>query len=298
MPWFLFAIAGYFLNAVVNVADKFLLGQRPVTKPPVYTFYIGILSIFAFILAPFGLAWPGFFQFSIALVAGVLFLLFLLNLFQAVDINDASRVFTVVGGLMPILILVLSFTFLDERLSARQILAFFLLVLGGILILVKKEKLGAGFIGGLKFVVLAILFGASSLVLTKYVFEQQGFVNGFVWTRLGIFLTALLFLIFPQLRQAIWRAGHQAKGGLSLLLVANKAMAGVASFFINLAIARASVTLVNAIQGTQYAFLLILVVILSKKFPWILEERMSRGVILQKILAILLIGVGLTILAF
>lgn len=297
MPWFLIAISGYFLNAVVNVADKFLLGQRPTTKPPVYTFYIGILSIFALVLTPFGLSWPGINQFLIALVAGVLFLLFLLTLFQALDVNEASRVFPVVGGVTPILVLILALVFLGERLSWLQILAFSLLILGGVLIALKKSQAKTGLIKGLKFIILAILFGASSLVLTKYVFTQQGFISGFIWTRVGSFLTALSFLILPNLRQSIFEAGRQAKSGISLLLVSNKALAGVASVLINFSISLGSVSLINAMQGIQYAFLLVLTLILSKKFPQILQEKITKSILIQKILAILLIGAGLVILA-
>lgn len=297
MPWFLFAISGYFLNAVVGVFDKFLLGQRPTTKPLVYTFYIGLLSVFALVLAPFGLAWPGLSQFLVALLAGGIFLLFLLCLFEALDLGEASRVLPAIGGLTPILVLILSFLFLGERLNWQQILAFFLLVFGSVLITLKSGGEKKDLAKIVKFIALAILFGALSLVLIKYVYIQQDFINGFVWSRLGIFLTALLFLISPNLRQSIFQAGRQAKGGLSLLLVSNKTLAGGASVLINFAISLGSVSLVNAMQGTQYTFLLILTVILSKKFPQLLEEKISGKILGQKILAILLISTGLLILA-
>lgn len=298
MPsYHLFAIAGYFLNSVGGVIDKFLLGQRPTTKPPVYTFYIGFLSIFAFVLAPFGLSWPGLGQFLIALLAGGLFLFWLLYLFEALDIGEASRVLPVIGGLMPILILILSFLFLGERLNWQQILAFFLLVLGSALITLKFGGQKRNLAKAVKFISLAILFGAISLILIKYVYIKQGFINGFVWSRLGIFLTTLLFLISPNLRQSIFETGRQAKEGLSLLLVSNKALAGGASLLINLAISLGSVSLVNALQGIQYAFLLILTLFLSKKFPEILKEKISGWILLQKILAILFIGGGLVILS-
>jgi len=54
-----------------------------------------------------------------------------------------------------------------------------------------------------------------------------------------------------------------------------------------------SATFVNAMQGVQFVFLLGLVVLLSKKFPAILEEELTREVLLQKILAIGLIICGL-----
>lgn len=296
MPWFLFAISGYFLNAIVGIIDKFLLGQRPTTKPPVYTFYIGILSIFAFVLAPFGLAWPGWGQFLLALLAGSLFLLGLLYLFEALDIGEASRVFPAIGGLTPILVLLLSFLFLGERLNQWQILAFFLLVLGGVIISLKKGEKKTITTQSIKFAIMAILLSAISLVLIKYVFLHQNFISGFIWTRIGSFLTALLFLIPASWRQAILAGGRQAKTGLSLLLVSNKALAGGASVLVNFAISLGSVALVNAMQGIQYAFLLVLTVGLSKKFPRILEEKISGRILIQKILAILLIGTGLVIL--
>jgi drug/metabolite transporter (DMT)-like permease len=297
MNWFLFAIAGYFLIAVVGVLDKFLLGQRPVTKPAVYTFYVGLLSIFVFVLAPFGLAWPGWIQFLIALGAGAFMLLGLLYLFHALDIGSASRVLPAFGGLTPILVLALSFIFLGERLNLAQIAAFLLLVLGGMLISFKKEpkeRQGKRF----RFIIFAIFLTAISLVLTKYVFIYQGFISGFVWSRLGSSLTALTFLIIPQLRRSIFSGAKQATGGLSLLFVSNKAVAGLGTVAVNYAISLASVSLVNAMQGIQYAFLLVLTIFLSKKFPRIIQEKITPGILLQKILAIILIAAGLAILAF
>ncbi|OGZ34135.1 MAG: hypothetical protein A2Y98_02260 [Candidatus Portnoybacteria bacterium RBG_19FT_COMBO_36_7] len=297
MSWFLFAIAGYFLIAVVGVLDKFLLGQRPVTKPAVYTFYVGLLSIFALALAPFGLVWPGTTQFLIALGTGAFTLFGFLYLFHALDIGSASRVLPSFGGLTPILVLGLSFLFLGERLALAQIAAFLLLVLGGVLISFKKEpreKQQKRF----KFIVFSILLTAISLVLTKYVFINQNFVSGFIWIRIGIFLTALTFLIFPRLRRSIFSGGRQATAGLSMLFVSNKAMAGIGTIAVNYAIFLASASLVNAMQGIQYAFLLILTIFLSKKFPQIIQEKITRGILMQKILAIILIIAGLAILAF
>ncbi len=295
MNWLGFALIGYFLNSVVSLTDKFFLTQRATTNPVVYTFYVGILSIFALILAPFGLKWFGLNQFLTALLAGALFLTALFYLFRALDVNEASRVFPIVGGLTPILILVLSFIFLNERLILKQIFAFFLLVSGGALITLKPSVKGV-LIKGIRFIGLAILFGAASLVLTKYVFINQGFISGFIWTRIGIFLTALLFLIPERWREAIIMGGKESKGGLSLFLVSNKALAGFASLFINFAVSQGSVSLVNALSGMQYAFLFVLAILLSKKFPFILKEKISGVIIGQKISAILLIGAGLFIL--
>jgi drug/metabolite transporter (DMT)-like permease len=298
MSWFLFAIAGYFLYSVVTVTNKFLLRQPATTKPLAFTFWIGVLSVFTFVLAPFGLHWPGWGLFAYDIFVGITFFLALLTFYWALDVNEASRTASVVGGLIPVFVFPFAYLFLNERLGWLQILAFFILVLGGLSISLKIEKgvLKEG-LRSIKVVFLAILLGAIYWVAVKYAFGGQGFVTGFVWTRLGLVLAALLVLLWPAWRRQILNSIKQATGGLSALMVSSKLLAGFGSLFVHLSLSRASASLIQALQGTEYVFLLILTAFLSKKFPQILREKLSRGIIFQKIAAVLLIGVGLLILA-
>lgn len=80
-------------------------------------------------------------------------------------------------------------------------------------------------------------------------------------------------------------------------MAANKTLSGIAFALLNYAIAIGSVTLVNAMQGLQYVFLLIMVAILSYKYPNILTEAVSRKSLTQKIIAVTLIGLGLAMIA-
>lgn len=298
MSWFLFAIIAYFLYALVSTIDKFLLRQPATTKPVVFSFYIGILSIFTFVLAPLGLSWPGVGKFLFAVLAGLVFFIYLSLFFRALDLNETSRVIPIIGGVTPILVLFFSYLFLSEGLGIRQFVAFALLVFGGILISLKKKEgtISEG-VKGVKYIIAALLFGSSYLVLAKFVFFQQNFISGFLWSRLGIVLGAILLLLWRPWRREIFSGARHATKGLSALLVSNKLIAGFGSLFLHLAISRGNVSLINAMQGTEYAFLFILALILSKKFPQILRERLSAGIIAQKIIAICLIGVGLAILA-
>lgn len=299
MSWFLFAISGYFLYSLASVGDKFLLRQRATTNPIVFTFYVGILSIFVLFLAPFGLQWPGLSQFLVVLFSGAFFIIYMLFMYKALDINDASRVFPAIGAITPILIFIFSYLFLGERLGYLQIIAFLLLVVGGFMISVRSLRHGAShLLKGEKFILLASLFWALTLVLTKYVFLHQNFVSGFVWARVGSFLFVLSFLAIPRLRRLIFQSNRQSTGGLGALLVSNKIMAGAGSAMVYFAISIASATLVNALQGVQYAFLFGLTLLFSEKFPEVLEEKITGRILVQKIIAILLIGGGLVILAF
>ncbi len=300
MSWFLIAIVGYFFYGLVTVVNKVLLGQRATTKPIVFTFWVGVLSIFTFILVPFGqFSWPGAGMFLFDILTGLVFLIAVWNFYEALDINEASRVTPLTGGLVPIFILAFSYVFLAERLSGVQFLAFFLLVSGGVLISFKisrghiKESLK-----GFKFIAVTILLSAVYMVLVKYAFDRQGFITGFIWTRMGLVFGALLILARPLWRQMIFSSGRQMSIGLSGWVAASKVLAGIGSLFVHLAVSKGSVALVNAMRGSEYGFLLVLTAFLSKKYPKFLEEKLGLKIILQKIIAILLIGGGLVILAF
>jgi len=299
MNWFLFAILSCFLYAIVTVFNKFLLGQRATTRPLVFTFWLGVLSVFSFVLAPFGLAWPGWSAFLYDILVGVLYFVSILYFYELLDINEASRASSLVGGLTPILVLIFSYLFLAEKLSSPQLLAFFLLVLGGLLISLKRSRgeIREG-MKGLRFLALTIILGAIYWIMAKYAFDSQGFVTGFVWSRLGFVFAALAILARPIWRKMIFVSEKQATPKIGGLFVSSKLFAAFGSLFIHLALTYGNAALVNALQGVQYVFLLIFAIILSKKFPEVLREKLSGGIILQKIVAVLLIVVGLAILAF
>jgi len=299
MSWFLFAILGYFLYAVVTVFNKFLLHQKATTKPFVFTFWVGIFSIFTFILIPFGLHWPGWSFFIFDIFVGVVYYVALLAYYWALDVNEASRAASIVGGFTPILVLILAFMFLGDKLTWLQLIAFFLLVGGGFLISLKMEEgnLKEG-MKGLKFIILTILLGAVYWILAKFAYQNQGFITGFVWTRMGLVAGSLLILLYKPWRSLILGSVRQASVGMGSLMVSSKIIAGFGSLFVNLALSRGSASLTNAMQGIEYVFLFGLTLLFSMKFPQILREKQNGVIIIQKIIAILLIASGLAILAF
>ena len=303
MNWLLIAIIAHSLFALVFIVDKFLL-SKTVLKPVAYAFYIGLLEIFVLVLIPFGFVVPSFEQIIASFIAGALFIYALIFLYRAFQISDVSKIAPVVGGAIPIFTLILTYLFLEERLLTNQAIAFSLLVIGGMIILWPKKhkkisELPEVFlVRGLSIALLAAFLMASSFVLTKFVFTYQPFISGFIWIRLGGFLGACSLFLWPSNRQIILDTTKAIKIKTIGLFSVNKGVAGLAFILLNYAIFLGSVTLVNALQGIQYAFLFIITVILSKKFPQILREQISRRIIIQKIIAILLISLGLGILAF
>ncbi len=296
MSWILVAAAAYFLNAITPIIDKFLLGDR-IPNPTAYTFYVGVLSIVAVVAAPLGLMWPGTAQFLVSLASGALFLFGLFAFFVALKRQEASRVIPVVGAFVPLVVSVLAFLLLGERLDRYQVIAFVLLVLGGVLISVERGTRRLSPRGILMPLAAAFLMG-SSYVLLKGLFDYQPFVSGFVWTRVGSFLAALALLIPSFSRRAIVQSTRALKIKTTGLFIFNKTLGGITYLLLNFAFFLGSVTLVNAMQGIQYVFLFLFTIILSRFFPNVLKEELTAPVLAQKFAAILIIAAGLGMLSY
>ena len=298
MLWLIVAISAYLILAIVFLVDKYLL-VGPIPNPQVYTFYIGTLGILVLILAPFvGLYIPELSQIVLSLLAGALFIYGIFWLNKALRLFEASRVIPAIGGILPIFSFLLIYIFSGgkEIFTLWEFLAFILLVFGSVLIIYEKAKIS---LKSLRISAIAAFFLALSFVLAKYVYVAQPFWSGYIWIRIGGFLMAMSFLFTPEVRRELGRAKINFPKKTAAIFLSNQAAGASANILQNWAIALAPlvcVAIINALQGVQYAFLLIFATIISLKFPKILKEEISRKILFQKILAILLIGGGLVLL--
>jgi len=318
--WLIAAVSSYFINAGVYVSDKFLLSKK-VHSSVVYTFYVGIWSIFNFSILVFAPWMPNFKELMLDLLAGGLFLLTLVFWYKALHQSEATRVVPIVGALVPIFSFVFSYIFLGEVLSERHILAFVVLINGGILISVKRTKfyilkdiserfrfmfgdvfgsIHAGYRSTKHLIINSVTsaaFFAGYYVMIKYVYSTQPFVGSFVWSRLGTFIGSIMILFIPEWRKRIIeyrKEGEAPKNFFFFITV--RLLAAIAFILLNWAISQGNVALINSLQGVQYVFLIFLVLFLSKKFPSIMHEELGGGVMLQKAIGISLISTGLYML--
>lgn len=293
--WITIVLVGHLANALAFIIDKILL-TKSIPNPIAYTFFISLLGLLVIVFIPFGVTIPAANKILISLTAGALFAVSLLFFFEALRREETSRVIPFVGGTQPVVIFVLSGLFLAEKLSQLQIVALALLILGTITISVNLKKFLSFSIKGFMFAILASLFFAATFTLSKYIYNDIGFINGFFWSRWGAALLALTFLLFPKTRQQIFASTDKTNKGTGLLFLAGQGLGALGAILLNFAISLASPTLVQAMQGIQYAFLFVLVIIFSQKFPQVLEEKLNPALFLQKILAIVLVIGGLAII--
>ena len=303
MLWLIAAVSAYLILAVVSLTDKWLL-VGPIPSPKTYIFYIGTLQIFALFLIPLtGFVIPGPFQILLALASGALFVFGLYWFFKGLHLFEPSRIVPAVGGLVPIFSFLFIFIFSggQEAIALKDFLAFLLLVAGSVLLTWERsQKLSWA---SIKISLIAAVLIALSFVSAKYVYLEQTFWSGFIWIKAGSFLASMFFLfLFGKeiLAEVFKKKEAVARKKTTVVFLLNQGAGAGGNILQNWAIALAPlayVAFINALQGVQYAFLLILTIFFSLKLPRLFKEEISREIIFQKIIAILIIGGGLAILA-
>ena len=300
MNWLLIAISSYLILAIVSLVDKYLL-TNSILKPNIYTFYVGTLGILSLLFIPFvGFYMPGISQAILSLLTGAIYIYAIFWFLKSLYLFEVSRVVPAIGGMLPLFSfgLIYIFSFGKEILSYLEIIAFALLISGSILITLERKKLIT--LKSLRYSLLTSFLLSLSFVLSKYVYLNQPFWNAFIWMRIGGFLMALGFFIFiPKIKKEIFKKEEHLPKKTAAIFLLNQTAGASANILQNWAIFLAPlvyVPIINSLAGVQYLFLFILTVLISSKFPKILKEEISKEIIFQKVISILLIGAGLILL--
>ncbi len=300
MFWLVIIIISYLFFSLTSLGDRYLLIGPP--NPKVYTFYVGVLGGLVLFLVPFvGFSFLPIYQVFLCFLAGFIFIFALFALFNGLEQFEASRIIPAIGGLSPLFTLLLIYFFSGgkETLSFLAFLAFFFLVVGSVLITIKHGKRIS--LQSFKISCIAAFLFSLYFVLAKYVYILQPFWIGFIWIRIGAFITGIIFIFTKEVKKEIFKKEFTFKKKTGMFFVFNQIAAAGASVLQNWAIALAGLVylpIINALQGIQYFFLFVFSVLISWKSPRLLEERISKKIIIRKTIAIIVIALGLVILAF
>jgi len=296
MSWFVIALIGYFLLAVVFVLDKFIL-TKSVSKPVVYTFYSTIFIFGALLAWPFGVEllstrvdWVA------ACISGLGFGFGLWAMFIAVKSGEASHVNPFIGAIITIATYGFSFFLLGEQLTSVQLMGMGVLIVATFLLSLEKSRKHSGFHSGYVWAIVAGILFAVSHVSAKFLYEVYPFVTAFVWTRATTGMVGLVCLLYPSVRRTfrkkkIKKKTYAKRHAVSIVVTA-KVLGVVGVILIQYAIAIGSVTLVNAMAGLQYAFMFVLIFVLTKVVPKVFKEYFTRRELLVESFAIILVIIG------
>lgn len=296
MSWFFIALVGPALWAANNHIDKYLLSRLLKDNGPGALFIFSALAS-TFVAPLVFLAKPTvlFVTATQALAMGTVGVLGILGFFfyfYALQKNDASTVVPFFQ-LQPVIALVLAFIFLQEIPALPQILGMFLVVAGGFLLSLEMVEGKTRFKASMVvLMVIASLALVSGSVLFKSVALASDYWTATFWSLVGTALIGFIFLLYSPYRHAFLGAltGNTA---LSLTLNGlNEAISLTAGLIFSFATLLAPLALVQGVNAAQPLFVLAYGILLTFFFPHISEENLSRRHVVQKVLAIILMAVG------
>lgn len=311
MDWLFVALSAYFLLAIANLLDKFLV-DNVLKSSKAYAFVACILGLVVMVVAPWFLKWPGWSWLLFNLFSGSIFAVALWFLYEALKRGEAARTLVFIGGLTPVFSLIFSLLFFKETYHFNQWVGMGFLLAGVLVIALLPQQ--RSFLArvlkrlgwkqqvnrtGLIIALISALAYASYFVATKHAYNHQPFLSTFLWNRVGAAIFVLFFLVKKQDRQAINNLFAKSdKPKRRGLVIFNQALGSGGFILQNYAVSLGPVAIVNALQGFQYAFLLLISAFLAALSPRLLKENFSWPIIMQKAGAIVLVGVGLYFLAF
>ena len=294
MDWVIFSLFSRALWAADNIVDKLLRG-RHLRDSLVLTLIAGISALFlSLVIILFnGLRWIGFGPVALIVFAGAFQVVAVFAFYQAIAKEEISRVIPLFQ-LTPLFVLILSLLFLKEVLTLNHYLAFVLILLGGLLISLQKTKGVFKLRVAFWWMVLSSLIYAIYAVILKSLYVAHPFWDLTVYLGFGEFLpTPLLLLLIPSSRRKLTKSLSDLKPTGWILVMLGMFFVTTASLSGLWALTIGPVTLVSVFRGFQSLFVLVYAVLLSIWLPKILKEELSKSVIGIKVVAILLMSVGL-----
>lgn len=309
MSWIFLAAGAQFINAFVAILDKYIVTDENVMpRPFVYAFYsllftgawalvyiIGLipLPISFFAIPSFAnVESPSLEVVALATLAAYTFFIALVSMYSALKQADASDVMPVVGAVAAISSFGLGYVLLDQQLTANFIWGIFLLASGTFL--VSQVRFTKSIILN---TVHSGIFFALHLIAMKGLFNVTSFDNGFFWSRLAFVLFALTLLLVPSYLEKIKLQTGKTTRSAGLLVMANKLLAGVAAIMLLKATELGEVSVVQALDGLKFVFILLLGIFFGHRTPPSCgEESCRRDDVIQKAVFVALISLGFLVL--
>jgi uncharacterized membrane protein len=308
MPvWILIVVIAQLLNAIVTTIDKFILTSKKVPDPFTYAFYITLFSFFAIFLfflgyLPFNfgdfnlphfenIMWPNLELSFYSILAGLALFLSLFFLYSAFKTADASDVIPVVSSISAIFTFLISFVFLKQGLSPNFFYGFLLLVIGMAFLSHFRftfKSVFCAFLSGFSFAIYYILM--------KVMFNNFSFDQTFFWTRIGILIIVVIILLLPFLRKKIINGVKNTKPSGGFWMILNNSMGGIAGIALLKATELGDVSVVQAMNGLQFVFLIFIAVLFGKINATLLGEGHNLADLIQKIISVCLIIFGFILL--
>ncbi|MFA7302214.1 MAG: DMT family transporter [Candidatus Paceibacterota bacterium] len=298
MSWFFLALVGPFLYAATNHIDKIILekyfkegGVGSLLIVSALSSVLALPFIFAFDTSVFAVSAMNVVALSIVGILNVMVLWFYLTALKA----EEASVAVVFYQLVPVFGYVFGYFILGETLTALQLVAMGVIILGTAIISfeIEEDNHFRLRVNTVFFMTAAALCWALESVIFKAVALEESVVRSLFWEHLMLSVAgALIFCCIPLYRKHFLIAMRGNSAGVLGLNLLNETLYMVGNIVFAFAYLLAPIALVLLGESYQPLFVLGIGVLLTMLFPTIVEEKLYLRHLSQKIAAIALTGIG------
>ena len=211
--------------------------------------------------------------------------------FQAVSRTETTRI-VILTQLSPIFTLILSFLFLNEKLSLIQLLGFGLILFAAIAVTIQRSETNAGTVTEPLWDVFALMImsniiSAGGLVLTdslvnSLITDFQSLTLVTAYAGVGYWFGGMLLLLIPRVREAFYYHIQHTNFKALASLSGVESIFVIRQFVLFMALTLGPVSLVSVIGSLNVFFAVAFGWVLTLWQPHIFKEDISRRNLIQK----------------
>jgi bacterial/archaeal transporter family protein len=288
MEWIYFTLAAMLLWTVVNIFDKYIISHE-LRDPMMVTTVFGFVIYLVFIVTSFIFDGAQVLDTEVkfaSIIAGILYSVALWFYYYVMKREEVSRFVPILAS-EPFIITIVAFFLFGERFKLLNYAGMALIVIGAIVISIKKHKKKIKHKHLLFFALFSVILFASRNILFKFATTNPSdFWAVMFWTGVGGIIFPILLFVFhhPHLRKQGWEGVYH--------LAFNALLSGMAVIFFTKAISTGTVSLASALLATKPMLVFLIATFLSFFHPKIMREKITRPVLIKKTIAIILIVAG------
>ncbi len=300
----LFAIFASFLWGVTNHIDKFMITGIEESKNSIKILLVFSTFIAGIVLTPIWLILShftvsiSFISLISVLIASLIYIIATVFYFKAIEKNDASLV-VVMFQMIPVFSYILALILFKENLTIRQIVGSIIIILSAVIISFDfNEKNNRKKFKALLLMTLSSLCYSIYFILFDIGIRNSTYYSCAFWYQIGFLIMGIVLLLLKSFRIPFVNAIKKNGKRYLILNTTNEVINLIANLLVNYANLLIPIALVNVLSGFQGTFAFILGIIGTLLLPKYIKEDLSKRVVIQKIVCIILGIIGLIILVY
>ncbi len=292
MSWLTLQIGSLLLNSANSILDKRLVRDHE-PNPIMYLASFAVVGMPVVTVGLVVVPWPGYEAAGIGLFNGLIFTVMVLLYYQAMGLEDVSRLVPILR-LSSLLSLIFLALFRNDQLSMAHYLAAGLMTAGTIALSWKRPetrgRVRLYVSRGIALMSFVALLSAVSSVLDAHLNLTYSPLVLLVWTKAGNVLGMVVVLLIRQQREVFRRSLATSSPRFRLLVVGEQIGRLVTGILSDFAVQEAGSAAIVSVVGGLRPFLVMLLAVIF------LHERFGRQELLPKLAGIGLITAGTSLL--